>query len=1354
MADQASLTMANPALNSARHSYISRSNSRASSRQQYAQAREFDPILRNLSPTTTLRAFSETDYLSPNDILQTALESSTTAQRTLGSKAAQTCLDVRSWAREMEGWEWPGTFDMPEPARKKQRMSTMTTTSLYSHEYNASEQSEDESEYWGSLPAATVEEYEQRSDEIVQQLEEIDVEELKDFVLSAHNEAGNGSASIDDSIGAIGAATDLRRLDDFTAIITATILQALPYLSRLNRLLDTWTIRLAILRQAPVYLKTLWQARADLDHGWASLAISSARGDSSPQATFTRGTMIEMQSVIERKLGSLGRKLDRFLDDLEGRPETVPDSWIEDMESLEQKYAEWIVRAERKILENDLRRNRWSRNVAVGATPVVANDYQNEASEPMRSIDMSRSNRNSAISARSPSNGFIQDRTITGGNSSIENQSASPTSSYHLTAPSISELARNDSNTIPSDQANAIVDKSPALSTAPSRKSSRSARHVPIILPYDGGDGQEYPTEGITGDVLSREGTPALGPSPDFASPKSEIPSGAVARKRAIFAGDIERTQSLQRATKTPVRPFEHASNAFARLFKTEVASPERSRSSSLRSELRRRSGSGKSDNGIVWGGRAPASPKKSPGRKSADSLSQSGTRSSKNELDRSSVAAGVDAPPVPELPAKSPRRSLQSPSKSQKERRIPSSPPLEETKNEPFPGFDFGEDWPLASPTKEHDTPIEAQLGQFNAQAFDDQDEAPMRSPRKPLESDSFDRLFVDSLPGTPDERAVSPGLPENLPSVFPEPPKPRSPVRHTGVPTVEASMLDSTPNSVYYRAPVVAQDDFDFSSPVSPRPSHIDLPPASSLPVPPNDLDAITPNSITSDTYSPEIQDARVSYFQMTSPPLSRTTSLATPSPQHTRQKSSHTSSPMQVRSSPQKEEELRQEDEAQAPFSANRSSILGIESQPRLEVKSIDLPRRKSSASVIEPEPQPPADALSSPEGHEDVSSIQSPPTIREERPGSPVSPLPDSPAGHELSHRTSNLSLVSEQASPAADKGVLNTFMAKRRGLGPQPNSSPLAAHSNPAPESDELDRHVSEVLQKLPAPIRFRSGATTPQPRTSEPRNYSGPRPKTNAHAPSRTSTGPGGLTLAPADPTSTRKPASSSASEPQVKLYHLTQAGREDPIKLFVRLVGEGQRVMVRVGGGWADLADYLRQYAEHHGSRTVSGEVDVKAVDSPATGGSGGVHPALRRQASGPLSSVAGAGRSSPAPPTYPSTPARATENADPSASTSSLFTPPVPPKSSSRPSTADSNRPGSRHGGWSELGGGGGSGKKELPENKARWVEGMVERVQKASAEKGKGGEKQKQYFSEMGTVGGTRRVVWRSGSAAGER
>ena len=57
-----------------------------------------------------------------------------------------------------------------------------------------------------------------------------------------------------------------------------------------------------------------------------------------------------------------------------------------------------------------------------------------------------------------------------------------------------------------------------------------------------------------------------------------------------------------------------------------------------------------------------------------------------------------------------------------------------------------------------------------------------------------------------------------------------------------------------------------------------------------------------------------------------------------------------------------------------------------------------------------------------------------------------------------------------------------------------------------------------------------------------------------------------------------------------IKVYRSSLKDQEQSTKLFVRLVGEhGERAVVRVGGGWADLGVYLRHHAGIYGRRAVS---------------------------------------------------------------------------------------------------------------------------------------------------------------------
>ena len=425
-------------------------------------------------------------------------------------------------------------------------------------------QVEDDDEYWGSLPSSLVHEYTMRLDDITEALDEIDVEELKDFVLAAHSQAGTGRASIDDSIGTIGAATDLKRLDDFTALVTATILQALPYLSRLTRLLHTWSIRLNILRATHAFLRDLKQARTDLDHGWAALAVSPNLGSS--KSNISRETMLEMKQVIERQVHSLGRRLDRFLDDLEGREETVPEAWIEEFELLEEQYGEWVVQAERKVLEGE-----WK----VGSA--VESDWGQLAGGRGVEKDVAAG---AQTGPEQSSNGHIAAAVATTG----------------LAATAIAAGLGATTGTDNRDALKGIGSKHSSYTSNKSKSSSirNDSRHIPIIVDYSEpysafATKQTLPAEPSL--ELSREALPLPGPPPDTSSQ-------SVKKRAAFLNSDIEKTDALTKSKSAPiVRPFEHASNAFTRLFKRNSHSSDESRSVSEGDQ--KRSSSSKRDKKI-----------------------------------------------------------------------------------------------------------------------------------------------------------------------------------------------------------------------------------------------------------------------------------------------------------------------------------------------------------------------------------------------------------------------------------------------------------------------------------------------------------------------------------------------------------------------------------------------------------------------------------------------------------------------------------------------------------------------------------------------------------------------------------
>jgi hypothetical protein len=342
-------------------------------------------------------------------------------------------------------------------------------------------------------------------------------------------------------------------------------------------------------------------------------------------------------------------------------------------------------------------------------------------------------------------------------------------------------------------------------------------------------------------------------------------------------------------------------------------------------------------------------------------------------------------------------------------------------------------------------------------------------------------------------------------------------------------------------------------------------------------------------------------------------------------------------------------------------------------------------------------------------------------------------------------------VRERTISHAPKPPLNWAMRKRRGVDAETSldtsrsiSSPFSdmeARSSGSPISPTktskspkspmvpFEEHLSSLLDSLPAPIRLKTSSSHNAPTiTSKNRTASASQPyHPRSRAPTPALSPLPTLTLAPAEESSIRR---SGVNDPEIKVYNLI-SGKDKPIKLFVRRVGEnGERIMVRVGGGWCDLGEYLRTYAEHHGRRTASdGKIEVHSI-SPAEAGVilpiPTTTPTSRR-----ASLVSSIGSSAIASTTMPGS--RSVSRAG-AVSPASVDTPPkintpkiVNDEFLDTPQTAGSvTSNGSRKasGLWEE-GSVGGTGlmgpavakKREqaLSEEKARWVEGVVEQAKR---------------------------------------
>lgn len=378
-----------------------------------------------------------------------------------------------------------------------------------------------------------------------------------------------------------------------------------------------------------------------------------------------------------------------------------------------------------------------------------------------------------------------------------------------------------------------------------------------------------------------------------------------------------------------------------------------------------------------------------------------------------------------------------------------------------------------------------------------------------------------------------------------------------------------------------------------------------------------------------------------------------------------------------------------------------------------------------------------------------------------------PPGDSARSH---HRFESYSDLSPGSTPAKVRqrrpaGRLSIFSGGRN----TPNDHPGSPLQN---SEDRLEARISSILTEIPGQIRLKSGPEDDAREILPSGNSSGrKRPFLRSSATKSMRTPPGlsspALTLTPAH--SKKSTSRVQDGDPEIKLYHLHQPGKDVPIKLFVRLVGEGgERVMVRIGGGWADLGEYLKEYAIHHGRRSISdGRFEIQGLpQSPSATSSSG----LAGFPSSPTSSNSRPSSSSGRPNHvwHPSSKLKrhsfgsATADPDPAPVTPAnpprtfrSFEPVTPGSIDSSVSLSYPLRPSSRLSSNTDddspsigLGLAGPKTRRTVVSpTKQAWVDGMVDQARKASGEKKKtshkgtgaeGGE-----FGDLGKVGGTKRV-----------
>lgn len=310
--------------------------------------------LRDLSPETTLRAFTHKpipfDTTRDEYKIFSCIESLTAAERDLGARVAKAAQRLKTWCTEIEQWGWNGSFEQPSEQYREQRRRSIEAR-IREHVADTDPASTlPPLEYWGSLMSVEVEQYEARVDDIEDEMLKLDVEELKEHVLDMHP-LGRSRPS---SAGMDAARQNYKPVDDFSFLITQTLLSALPHHAQLKDRLNTWTARVAILRATPRFVSELDTAQKAMRLGWD--AIEPPADDSDLAFAQWKEAIDTISSVLRGKVADLGQRLDRMLDTLEGRDDCLPDKWIDIFESTEADYGRWAHESRRRVIELEVRR--------------------------------------------------------------------------------------------------------------------------------------------------------------------------------------------------------------------------------------------------------------------------------------------------------------------------------------------------------------------------------------------------------------------------------------------------------------------------------------------------------------------------------------------------------------------------------------------------------------------------------------------------------------------------------------------------------------------------------------------------------------------------------------------------------------------------------------------------------------------------------------------------------------------------------------------------------------------------------------------------------------------------------------
>ncbi|KAJ5674669.1 uncharacterized protein N7477_004603 [Penicillium maclennaniae] len=1099
----------------------SRDNSRSTSpeRNPGSSYSKIDPLLSNLSPESTLQALTSTEAIPSSesfslDSLSQSISQVSPAERALGIRAAIAAQDLKIWYKEVQSWTWPTHNEAKDgkgfvPPTQPYVAGAASVPSLLLPPGSG------EVEYYGSLPADVVEKYEKRIEEIRDGMDNLNVEELKEHVLNAHIPSRSRPSSSTSTVS-VPPPLSYVQLSDFTAVVTATILRALPFLSRLSALLSTWDVRLLVLRQVPGLLRELKIIRSALDSSFDALRISSSPKPS--DHLFSRSCLREEHVKLESAVVSVGRRMDRVLDVLEGRQDSLPESWIDDLEKVESDFAEWVVEAEKYQLRADWLRAKEEAKAAAAAAACEASKAQLEQTSQESMLDLAQAGtvtETSCIQQPAYTETIEEEPQPEVGAPAVSNaeqrqpnvKDSTPSSMGDQTLPTLSRLqiisnvprafeksGVNDAEQGSASRSNVVIAEdleTPTQASFFARTSIIPSMGTPQLSP------SRIPLPG-TPDIKDKENIP-----PELVEPPaSSSPARGVSKAVALKEHDVDEDPFVQRPTSSGtievnVNPIEFPkSSPKTKYHPTSYDGASDSRDEELEGDM----------NALDVLYSPDPSHAKNSSACSTDSMAKLVSEKPEYQVSFHAPKEMIASEPrtLPVEACKNPglfaqHQFIQSenlkPATSDREPvNVKSQPTGKSTSQQPSSARK-----PLQSPIK---------LGKIRPGKLHLDKKSQIPRPRRPS-TGSVGSLLSDNSSLTSSTDAPEPQTGSSGDHLTPS------------RPDFPTSQTTKSHGARLLRKDRLLHLENRKSS------SHSSFQPNRSVSLP---LERFINEELAFELVTGEAPDM-VQLESTAKDPVSA-------------------KFPPNGPSTPRTQVPLRSSGRRPALSRGRSASDLKASTQKARTITPDLKPYGQNTAQrAVQHQEQPKSARL--------------------------LKRLTAHPSLESLGVRKHELSYVEEDDSEMTDIGSRA--------------SSPNRLSGKPR---DRLDEKINSILNTIPGRIHLvdpNNEADTSSSSSSMDRKMRERCLSESPHGPSSRSMTPApGLTLMSA---SRRRSSYAHKTEDScVKLYHLHHGGQSAPTRLFVRTVGEeGKRVMVRVGGGWADLGEYLREYVIHHGRRKVA---------------------------------------------------------------------------------------------------------------------------------------------------------------------